>query len=526
MSNTKRNQIFNFTVIVSVLTLLVILIYYSNNKFGYHMDELLTYGLSNSFFKPFIFDRYNEWIQPSYYSEYLTVSDSQAFSFDSVFYNQANDVHPPLYYFAFHFISSLFPTVFSKWIGIGVNVVFYFSTLFGIHLIMLKLTENKWLSFITAMFWALSMGAITSVMYIRMYAMFSFALVLFLYINIHLYLNNKNRFKDYLFLFLSAVFGIMTQYYFLIAAFFISAVSVSLYFIEKRWKELSSFTLSMIGSLAVSVMLFPPIIDHILSSSRGKEAFNNLSNESNNNAYIEFIDKFLFGGLLNQVLFFIVAIVILLIVHRIYLKDKLMESSIGVSFNGLRNFKLTLMFLIPAIFYTLMINQISPYDSVRYIIPIFPVITTGFIFLVFWITSRISNLTGKVTTFLLIILITSAGFKYNKVGYLYQDHEQIRSSVNELSDNSVLFIVDAPRRVSGNLIELKEFKEIYPFVMSNENDDLPEQTKIGQEESIVIYIHQNFDQKLIIENIIDTYGYLNYEELFLQNGSTAYLFNK
>ena len=56
--------------------------------------------------------------------KYVTVAENERFDYATVYYNQTQDVHPPLYYFFLHTVCSLFPRSFTKWTGIGLNFVF------------------------------------------------------------------------------------------------------------------------------------------------------------------------------------------------------------------------------------------------------------------------------------------------------------------------------------------------------------------------------------------------------------------
>ena len=47
----------------------------------------------------------NEWLSGEVLKNYLTVQKGERFSFGSVYYNMACDMHPPLYFFALQFLS-------------------------------------------------------------------------------------------------------------------------------------------------------------------------------------------------------------------------------------------------------------------------------------------------------------------------------------------------------------------------------------------------------------------------------------
>ena len=99
-------------------------------KEGFFADELYSYGLSNSDYAPFLSWYYNG--ERAYsgtsaehiysredFMSYVAVQEGQRFDYASVYYNQTQDVHPPVFYFLLHTVCSLFPGSFTKWTGLG-----------------------------------------------------------------------------------------------------------------------------------------------------------------------------------------------------------------------------------------------------------------------------------------------------------------------------------------------------------------------------------------------------------------------
>lgn len=73
----------------------------------FHLDEALTFTLTNNKDGINISDEYkNTWRPGIDYYRLLTVSSEDKFNYKQVYINQTEDVHPPLYYFIIHTISS------------------------------------------------------------------------------------------------------------------------------------------------------------------------------------------------------------------------------------------------------------------------------------------------------------------------------------------------------------------------------------------------------------------------------------
>ena len=119
----KRKQQYILVMVVLLLLQLAVLFYYGGRKAGFHEDELYTYYSSNKTAGLFVNDR--QWTQGEELRNDFVVLGGEGFRYDVVWQMQSWDVHPPLYYFLFHTICSLFPGVFSKWLGIAVNLIAY-----------------------------------------------------------------------------------------------------------------------------------------------------------------------------------------------------------------------------------------------------------------------------------------------------------------------------------------------------------------------------------------------------------------
>ena len=122
--------------LLAVLALvLAVCLHFCLWKSGMFIDEIYTYGLANSHFMPFIGHGEHDHISEQIitredFFDYLAVTDSEpGFDAASVYYNQVQDVHPPLYYWILNFCSTLARGQFSKWIGLIPDLLIYLSLL-------------------------------------------------------------------------------------------------------------------------------------------------------------------------------------------------------------------------------------------------------------------------------------------------------------------------------------------------------------------------------------------------------------
>ena len=183
MKRTKRKIPW---ILLIFAILIVNALYWCTRKEGYYIDELWSYGLSNGYYMPFLHQKenyMNSWHQPIFYKDYLMVRQDEIFSYGSVYDNQVHDVHPPFYYMLLHTICSLFSNRFSKWFGLLVNLPFYCGSVFLLYKISGQLLgKRECVRFIPPFLYGLSMGAVSTLIYIRMYMLLTFWALFFVFL--------------------------------------------------------------------------------------------------------------------------------------------------------------------------------------------------------------------------------------------------------------------------------------------------------------------------------------------------------
>ena len=119
-----KNWLKKYTALILALVLVcAVCLMFAARKDGMFIDEIYTYGLANSRYAPYVTDikdgdLIDKVMTREELTDYLTVGEDDRFAAGSVYYNQTRDVHPPLYYWLFNFVSSLVPGQFSMWTGL------------------------------------------------------------------------------------------------------------------------------------------------------------------------------------------------------------------------------------------------------------------------------------------------------------------------------------------------------------------------------------------------------------------------
>ena len=117
--------------------------------------------------------------------EYLTINDGDTLNFFSVYYNQSRDVHPPLFYFVVHIVSSICFGTFSKYIIFAINLIFFILSCLILRKILILL-DRRPLTIPLMILYGFSIGAISTVIFLRMYQMLVFFTLFSLYLHINI----------------------------------------------------------------------------------------------------------------------------------------------------------------------------------------------------------------------------------------------------------------------------------------------------------------------------------------------------
>lgn len=278
----SKSKVFWIGVIIVVQTVVYVLA--GAGKAYFHMDEMYSYGLSN-FEQVQIYEKgdfYNEWHDAEYYKDYLVVNEDEKGDFAPVYNNQRDDVHPPLYYLLLRLGMELTPGEFSKWSGIVINIVAFAVNTVFLYLIALKLNrkepKKELKAFVVTLVAALSMAAISTVMYIRMYALLTMFITITMWLHLLLAESKKLEMKLLVPIGLMALLGVLTQYYYVFFLLPLFVMMVVKYVKAKRMKELWTYVGTLAVAAVASLVIWPYSIQHMFFGYRGAGVIGNLLN--------------------------------------------------------------------------------------------------------------------------------------------------------------------------------------------------------------------------------------------------------
>lgn len=455
--------------IVLYLIFVLLMVVVVSLKTDYYIDEIYSYGLSNDTGADINMTfEYDKTYTPgaSLYWDYVEVQKGEQFDYASVWKNQKNDVHPPLYYAILHTICSVFPNTFSKWYAGGINIFSALLTLFLVRKIVLLMTDNKYIRELLSVVFILTNGMLGGVSFFRMYMMAMMWVTLLSYFFLK-QVDEAHNGRFYVKIGLVTVAGALTHYYVIVYAVLISCVYGIYLLWGRRIKETLFFVLTMIASGIVSVAIFPAMIQHIFFGYRGTEAIQNLSDKmswwESVKAYYDFISQQMFGKMLGYI---IVALVLLAAIR--YSKNYF-EKAAGAGgecfhfgFERKVIIRYALM-LIPCFLYFLLISRVT-FDAIdRYISPIYAVFYVAVMCIVYALQQCFfKGKTYMAVSVLMAALLISGNYANSTWSFLFRDSIAFMTAAEEHSDYDCICIMggDNSCQFYPAFVEYSKYKSI------------------------------------------------------------------
>lgn len=532
----KLNKIFNNKVFkYLVITIIMVnFLYWMGQKKGLFSDEVFSYGSSNYrydiMFRPYdyanalnrvIFE--NNWVslikdingakakvneiesnqKPIWKTredakDYVTIGLKDVLRFDMVYFNQAMDVHPPLFYMLVHLVSIFFLGNFSKYIIFIINVL-----IFGVILYFLKKIfdylgiKNFWL---LVLVFGVSLGSTTLVIFQRMYALMSMFMVIYTYFAIKI-INNDFEFdkKNCRKLLWTIVLGGLSHYYFLVYILFSFIFIQCLLIYKKSENSKKYFKVNFLSGI-VFCLLFPPAIFHIFFSYRGVGSFAN---------HVKLLE--LFNLLIGFNKYVIILIGVSILIFAIVKKKAIINYLIFVIF----------MFLV-------VIKFKSPFSDVRYIMTVFPIL---FILLAIMLNSiRLEKLKYLIIGLLIILNVLFLFIK--KPEYLFTDYSKYIEVANKYRDLDFIYVEDNWYNHIKDIEEFMIYKRSLILDHSLGNVKvLSQYSELKSDKAFVVSINFYLNQSEILNMIKEYTDHTKVTKLIdfennKYNYNTVYLFEK
>lgn len=494
------------------------MLHFAFAKQGFHIDEIYSYGLSNSYYNPFP-TAANEWIPGTYYQNYLMPNHATQFEYGSVMSNQVNDVHPPLYYLLFHTIASFWPGGFSPLVGLALNLMAHIATVVVIAFLIHYLTKNFYISIFAGLFWGLSMGGLSSMLFIRMYHLMGFFVVSLLYLMLRYSRSEKSHTLILLVpIFVATLLGALTHYYFYLYAFFIVAVTcVGLLFI-KEIKKAFLLGIVEVGAIGVAWAIFPAVFSHIFESNRGVEVLNNANNANfteNLKLYLSFVQEDLLADVSLPVFLGVLLVSVLLLL----VQSKTLLNRITL----LEIFIIT----VPMGLYIFLVQDLSHYHTSRYIYPIYSVVAIAIILIIYFAFRAVLHKNwSTVAAIISLSGILLIGFERETVDFQYLEQGELTQQILKNPTDSAMVFSATRWQIAEYAPQLALHDNIYPMVLqSTEASSMPERDAINLGDPLTIYTNNTLlTQEDLIKSVLEKYQLTDYKVLHQADDLIVYHF--
>ena len=502
---------------------------FAGRKQGMFIDEIYTYGLSNSSYAPFLSDVKGGSIVGKTFTraellDYVSVTGDEGFDFGSVYYNQVNDVHPPLYYWLFNIASTFARDSYSKWTGLVLDYLIYLLCLAALYALVRRLGGSRYNAAASALLYGLSMIGLSTMLMIRMYVLLTLLSLL-----LALELAELMRaFRPSLCALagLTILAGLLTQYYFVFYAFFLCAAFVLWALIKRQYRTLACFVpCALVGALAL-LLVFPAALKHLFSGElvSGGNAVDNLKNLAQYPVRLVEFTGWARHGLKAAILVGLAAAVGLCIcfprLRRLRREDR---PSLD-----------WLVFIVPAFVSFVLVAIISPVDEPRYIYNLMPffVLTVSFLLCLLEKAAEGLKQLGRVSAcvFLAIAVLALWAARSAPPDYLYPEHAEYNAILEaRRGDPCVFFSDDHFEPLTEDLNQLLIFDAFY---VTDERSLDGMLAYIGDADEAVVYIDTSvfwssgYDAREILDRIAAETDFDNAEELFTTGLTTTYLISR
>lgn len=415
-------------------------------------------------------------------NDYMTLKKENYFNFKAIYYNQAKDNHPIIFYILVHISSILFNGEFNKYVPFFVNIVAFITSCFIIKNILKKMKRED-LTIATLILYGLSMGTISMVIYQRMYMLLTVFILLYFNYNLKIYLNDFNISKKDIFcLGIICLGGFLTQYYYAIFTINILVLMCIKIIKEKKYKVLKKYILIHVIYAILGIMIFVPSIYHMFFTKRGILNIKETPYIKNLINYLEHL-TFIFT-IKYQI------ILLIIILGNIYLMKK-------------TNKKFELLILsVPSIIYFILVAKLTSYQEFRYIMPIIPFLTINInLILDTFLEIKYKE---KIIVIIAIILVGN-GFINSYPKFLYEEYKECLKIAEENKEKLFVYVDNNYFNHMQSIPEMMIYRESLIINESeNEVNNLINDKKLNHENSYILeiknYINNENILKIIKEN--------------------------
>lgn len=488
----KRERIICILILICALQLFLSL-FWAGKKSYLFMDELFSYAAANRVEGTAAELPANEWLDEKWFVDYVSADSEHTFEYSIPYRNQDTDVHPPLFYLFLHTACSFIPGEFSYWAGTGCNMIFFIASTLVLYFLGKELFKDKICGLLAAFLFSISYGGLNTMVFIRMYMLLTLIVLLHTYVYMKYLEQEDVSLKGYVFLGLTLIAGVMTQYYFVIFAFFFGLWYAIKFFSQKQYRKLGKYIAAVFISAGCSLAIYPTMLKHVFHTGRGVEARENFSASE---GYFEKIrtmwklmDSQLFFNLFAAVFMLLVILLILYFKNKGRVPQKLC-TKLGV-------------ILFACAGYFMIVTKVAPYQIDRYVMPIYPLVYLLVIGAVYKLAvKQIPMKAAAVMCVLGFGGLSIVHMAYSAIPHTYSEDIIITPRLTVAEENCDSYALYFGKREEDipkyyDILQVLSMYQGYYYIDDLGNADKVRQDMelLAKEDQIVLYVDENMEMK-------------------------------
>ena len=563
---TNKPQKNHNTKIVTMLILSVLVIFIGiftmSKKQDLDFDEVGSFGLANNTYQLDIED-YKIYTGEELLLKYAAVKNGEQFNVKNVFFNQTMDTHPPIYYLILNFVCSLRKNTFSMWYGLIINLLLMVILFWEMRYFFDLVINDKNMSTILSILSFFTYGFINEIVFIRMYVLLSVISLAFAILIVNAIRGNalsqapkqKNQITFLIKFFVLCVLGILTQYHFAVFAFYFSIVFAIDLIQKKEIKTLLLTILSGILSIAVSIIIFPGIINHIF----GDNSLHAIKGEQ-----VRSLSAMAYGLLLtvrraffgNAIYIYFVILIILIIIVVVNLTKTSNTKSNAIKFKNdiskqsdlikqnivkscIKSNQWYFIILLCIVYYYIIISLTVKFTFARYLYNIYPFIIVAIITPIYLLLKSIKANLKYLSVAFLIILAVGSRFKEEPFS-LNLKTKEFNNFLYENKDTKIFALYrTADKKGRENTVDTSLWKlqrPVYTFrdmekitfvdMSKNRNVLYSKTEQLANDDKIFLLIYSGENDDEVIGAIMQSNGYSNVSKIIENTYYHMYLLTR
>ena len=474
-------------------------------------------------------DFYDTWHNGAYYESYLALNDGEDVNAIDVYKNQINDVNPPLYYMMLNAAMNISRGSYSVWPGAIINIIAYAIITVFLYLIAKRLFAGENYAALKSgavtLLSALTLGALSSVIYTGMFSIVSMIVVIWSYIHIRMYEKKKVTAPILIGLGVIAFLGLVISYYCLLFIVPMYVLFLTRYIRAKEKKTVMAYSFTLLGALVAALAVFPFAAYNMFFGNLGGKIVGTLGIQSALlRSTIDYTQKINYFGFNNMLL--VIAILALVCVfvkmRRPYVEKEETEA--------LQDKKMIIKtLLIPSFAYFLGVIAVSQWTELRYIMPICGIL---FVLIMYGLYKFTFDAFGKKACAIIMAAVVVAMAVYPVISKstpesTYADKEEVMEKISgEYNLPAVYLLHTSDNRFLDDILMFTKLNnsyiaENYDFrEKGSDFDDIIE----GQDtkDGILVFINNGQDNKYMLYSILNETDFDSFKVVAILNSGTIY----